>query len=306
MLSNKTLAIVLAAIACLCISCNKVHDENSVVWGKTNTYDKFLWKEQVPDTMKQTLCFDFNNDAQKYLSAPLKLGVFKKDADGHLRPVQPDEAQLFVRGKALEDNVITVNASEKEVEVGIVFNPNAENKMHYWYIKPVATAGLDRINDQEAYGADEAIMEIKLRKRHVMNPLAEGLMWIGIIIGSALVLWFVLLKRMFFPTFRVTRIQLSDPSPYMSLMKVKNYRQCILTDKAQKQNALNKIFCGEIKYEINPLWTAPVVFEPRDKKSIRVRPDKHTYTVDSRILKTNTDYVIVNETTKNKTTIRIS
>ena len=198
------------------------------------------------------------------------------------------------------------DASEKEVEVGIVFNPNAENKMHYWYIKPVATAGLDRINDQEAYGADEAIMEIKLRKRHVMNPLAEGLMWIGILLASALVLWFVLLKRMFFPTFRVTRIQLSDPSPYMSLMKVKNYRLCILTDKAQKQGALNKIFCGEIKYEVNPLWTAPVVFEPRDKKSIRVRPDKHTYTVDSRILKTNTDYVIVNETTKNKTTIRIS
>lgn len=306
MLNNKILPILFAALAFLCTGCNKGNDENSVLWGKTNTYDKFLWKEQIPDTLKQTLCFDFNDDALHYLSSPLRLGIYKKDADGHLRPVQEDEMQLFVNGKALEGNIITVNASDKELEVGVVFNAKAENKMHYWYIKPLDAAGLDRINDQETYGPDDAIMEIKLRKRHVMNPLAEGLMWFGIIVLAGLILWFLVLKHIFFPNFRITRLQLTGPAPYMSMLKVKNYRLCILSANPQKQNWFDRVFCGEIKYEVNPLWTAPVVFEPRDKKSIRIRPDKHTYTTDARILKTNVDYVIVNETTKNKSTMRIS
>ena len=306
MLNNKILPFVFSALAFVLVGCNKGNDDNSVLWGKTSSYDPFLWKKQVPDTLKQTLCFDFNDDAQNYMSSPLTLGVFKKDNDGHLRQVQADEMQLFVNGKALEGNVITVNSSDKEIEVGVVFDQKAENKMHYWYIKPIDNAGLDRINGQDNFGTDDAIMEVKLRKRHVMNPLAEGLMWFGITILAALVLWFLLLKHVFFPTFRVTRLQLTGPEPYLSQLKIKNYRMCVLEGTPQKQNWFDKVFAGKIRYEINPLWTAPVIFEPRDKKSIRVRPDKNAYTTDTRILKTNVDYVIVNETTKEKTTMRIS
>jgi hypothetical protein len=307
MLSNKILPIIFSALALAFVGCNKGNDDNSFLWGKTNSYEPFLWKKQVPDTLKQTLCFDFNDDAQKFLSSPLTLGVFKKDNDGHLRQVQTDEMQLFVNGQALAGNVITVNSSDKEIEVGVVFNHNAENKMHYWYIKPIDNAGLDRINDQDSFGTDDAIMEVKLKKRHVMNPLAEGLMWLGITILAALVLWFLLLKHMIFPTFRVMYLQLVGPEPYLRKLKIKNCRKCVLAGTPEKQNWFNKVFAGEIKYEVNPLWTAPVVFEPRDKKTIHVRVDKDTYSMDgSRFLKTNVDCIINNNTTKTKTTIRIS
>ena len=306
MLRNKLFLLILTVISIVTVSCNKVNVENAVLWGKTNTYDPFLWKKQVPDTLKQTLCFDFNDDAVRYLSTPLKLGVFKKDDNGHLRQVKTDEMELFVNGKAVEGNTISVNSSESEIEVGVVFSPNAKDKIHHWYIKPIDTAGLDRINDKDSYGQDEAIMEIKLQKRHVMNPLAEGLMWFGITILAALILWFVVLKQMFFPTFRITRLQLVGPEPYLSQLKIKGYRMCILTASPQKQNWFNRVFTGAIKYEINPMWSAPVVFEPRDKKTVRVRPDKNTYSVDAGFLKTNIDYVIVNEITKIKTIMKIS
>ena len=306
MLRNKLFLLILTVISIVTVSCNKVNVENAVLWGKTNTYDPFLWKKQVPDTLKQTLCFDFNDDAVRYLSTPLKLGVFKKDDNGHLRQVKKDEMELFVNGKTVEGNTISVNSSESEIEVGVVFSPNAKDKIHHWYIKPIDTAGLDRINDKDSYGQDEAIMEIKLQKRHVMNPLAEGLMWFGITVLAALILWFVVLKQIFFPTFRVTRLQLVGPEPYLSQLKIKGYRMCILSASPQKQNWFNRVFTGAIKYEVNPMWSAPVIFEPRDKKSVRVRPDKNTYSVDARFLKTNVDYVIVNETTKTKTTMKIS
>ena len=306
MLKNKICLIILTVVSIFTVSCTKVDNKNAVLWGKTNTYDPFLWKKQVPDTLKQTLCFDFNDDAVRYLSAPLKLGVFKKDDNGHLRQVKTDEMELFVNGKAVDGNIISVNSSESEIEVGVVFSPNAKDKIHHWYIKPIDTAGLDRINDKDSYAQDEAIMEIKLQKRHVMNPLAEGLMWFGITVLAALILWFVVLKQIFFPTFRVTRLQLVGPEPYLSQLKIKGYRMCVLSSSPQKQNWFNRVFTGAIKYEVNPMWSAPVIFEPRDKKSVRVRPDKNTYSVDARFLKTNVDYIIVNETTKTKTSMKIS
>lgn len=307
MLSNKFFPIVFLMLAVVFAGCNKNAVDKLVLWGKTDTYDPFMWKKQVPDTLKKTLCFDFNDDAQKYLASPLTLGVFKKDTEGNLCQVQADEMQLFVNGEVLKDNVITVHPADREIELGVVFNHKAENKMHYWYIKPIDNAGLNRINDQDNFGTDDAIMEIKLSKRHVMNPLAEGLMWFGITILAVLALWFIILKRIFFPTFRVTRLQLTGPEPYLSQLKIKNYRMCILADKPQKQNWFNKVFTGKIKYEINSMWTAPVIFEPRDKKTIRLRPDKNTYSsAAGRFMKTNVDYVIVNEITKTKTTMRIS
>lgn len=305
MSSNKILPIILTALALLTAGCGRKADSKSVSWGRTDTYDPFLWKRQTPDTLKRTLCFDFNDDAQKYMRTPLKLGVFKKDDDGHLRQVQTDEMQLFVNGRPLEGNVITVRSDDREVEVGVVFSPGAENKTHYWYLRPIDSGGLDRINDQDDFGTDGAIMEIKARKRHVMNPLAEAMMWTGILLLAALVLWFVLLKRLFFPVFRVTRLQLTGPEPYQSQLRIKGYRQCVLSARPKRQNALNRLFAGKVRYETNPLWTAPVVIEPRDKKSVRVRPDR-SYSTDARLMKTNTDYVIVNETTKTKTTMRIS
>lgn len=306
MLNNKLSMIILAVISMLTIGCSKENDKNTVLWGKTNTYDPFLWKKQTPDTLKQTLCFDFNDDAVKYMSSPLKLGVFEKDENGHLRQVKPDEMELFVNGKPVEGNVISVDASEKEAEIGVVFNSNAENKTHYWYIKPIDTTGLDRINDRDSYGNDEAVMEIKLQKHHVMNPLAKGLMWLGIIVLAALILWFTILKTMVFPTFRVTRLQLEGPAPYFSQLKIKGYRKCMLSASPKKQNWLDRIFTGAIKYETNPIWSTPIVIEPRNRKSVRIYPDKNTYMIDARYLNTDTDYVIVNEQTKAKTHIKIS
>ena len=114
-LKGKSLSwAMMVLFAIMLTGCQPKHDEYSVLWGKTDTYDKFLWKEQIPDTLKQTLCFDFNDDARQYLSSPLRIGVFKKTEHGHLTPVPTSEAQLFVDGKALENNILTVQPTESE------------------------------------------------------------------------------------------------------------------------------------------------------------------------------------------------
>ena len=305
MSSNRIFPTIAIAVALFLGACSN-SSENILLWGETLSFEPFLWKKQVPDTLKQTLCFEFNADAVNHMSSPLVLGLFKKTDDGMLCQVPAEEMELFVNGQVAKDGQIIVRPTDRAVEVGVVFNHNAENKMHYWYLKPIKTAGLERINDKESYSADEAIMEIKLNKRHVMNPLAKGLTWIGIFILAALLLWFLCFKQIIYPTFRVTRLLLTGPEPYFSQLRVKGYRMCILSATPPKQNWLNRIFTGAIKYETNAVWTAPIVIEPRDKTSVRITPDKQTFTTDARIMRINTDYVIVNETTKAKTIAQIS
>lgn len=297
----------MALVAVLATSCQK-ETESSILWGKTNTYDKFLWKKHVPDTLKQTLCFEFNEDAQQFMEDELKLGIFKKNGNNQLVQVRESEMELFANGKKVEGNIISVTSSCSELEVGIVFNDDAEDKVHYWYVKPIDNGGLERINEKstDEMSSQDAIMEIKAQKNHVMNPLAEGLLFFIIVLVSALILWLIILKPIFFPVFKVKKLELIGPDPYINAIQIKRYRKLVLTSKNIHQSWLNQLFTGRIKYSINPLWTSDVEFVPKDKRSIRIRPDKNEYLSDTRILKTNNEYTLENIKTNNKTLMKLS
>lgn len=304
--------MILLAVLCplmLMVSCGKKTDENAPTrWGKTNYYDKFLWKKHVPDTLYRTIEFDFNQDAKNYMEGPLRLGLFKKTDSGKMLPVTENEMEVFVGGQKCQGNIIDVQPGTDQLKVGIVFNPAAENKVHHWFFKPVDDAGLERINDMDpdTYNADNAsLLDIEAEKNKVMNPLEEGTLFTLAFLVAALLVWMFVLKPIFFPTFRVGKVQLSDPVPYNSLKRVRGYRKMILTNKKVKQGFFDKAFAGKILYETNQLWTSDVVIEPKDRKSVRLRVPKDSM-ADARVLKTNQEYTIQNMTSGTKTKIKIS
>lgn len=301
MLRSKVFYSVCILFLCLCASCTK---ETSTLWGETECYDDFLWVKYVPDTLKKTLCFDFNEDATNHMTKPLRLGLFKKTDKGFVQ-LKGNEVELFVDGKKIENNIISVSQECNELEIGIVLNKNIQNQSHFWYIRAIDNAGLERINDSNVESLD-AIMDIRVKKTHVMNPLANFFMWLLGLIAVALFLWFALLQRLFYPTFKVNKVTLIGPEPYLNSIKIKGCRKLVLTSKNIKQTFINKIFTGEIKYSNSSIWSEDVVFEPRDKKSIRIRPDKNDYMVDARIISINNDCALENVKHKTKTTIKIS
>ena len=113
------------------------------------------------------------------------------------------------------------------------------------------------------------------------------------------------MKAIFFPTFRVGKIQLSDPVPYNTLKRMRGYRKMILTNKQPKHGFFDRVFAGKILYEVNDLWTSEVVIEPKDRNSVRLRCPKD-FMADARVLKKNQEYTIQNMTTSTKTKIKIS
>lgn len=308
-MSSNRLIIFIALSSLLFIACNKESDRNVATrWGKENYYKDFLWKKYVPDTLFREMVFDFNDDARNFMSEPLRLGLFKKADNGKMLPVMENEMEVFVDGVKCGNNVISVEPSTEKVKVGIVFNPAAENKVHHWFFRPVDDGGLERINDMDAdtfNNPKSSLMEIEAEKNKIMNPLAEGLMFLGIFLVAALLVWLLILKPIFFPTFRVGKIILSDPAPYMSRIPLRGFRKLILTKDNLSQSGLNKLFTGKIQYEVNSMWTSDIVIEPRDKNSVRVRASKE-YMIDARTMKVHNEHFIQNMTTGNKTKVEIS
>ena len=310
MCSKRFLILAVLCPLILLVSCGKKADEPNAPtrWGKENYYDKFLWKKHVPDTLYRTIEFDFNQDAKNYMDKPLRLGLFKKTDTGKMLPVTDTEMEVFVGGKKCPQNIIDVQPGTDQLKVGIVFKPEAENKVHHWFFRAVDDGGLERINDMDpdSYNADNAsLMDIEVDKNKVMNPLAMGTALTTLLILAALLIWLFVMKAIFYPTFRVGKIQLSDPVPYNTLKRMRGYRKMILTDKTPKQGFFDKLFAGKILYEVNDLWTSDVVIEPKDRNSVRLRCPKD-FMADARVLKKNQEYTIQNMTTGKKTTIKIS
>ena len=314
-MSAKRFILSLLIPAALFCACSEKEDSVSgtpiAQWGRTRYYDDFAWKKWKPDTLKQALVFEFNEDAVKHMEQPLELALYKKSSSGKMVRVKDNEIQLFVDGKVAANNVIKVlpNRDDEEtaIEVGIVFDPSAENKIHHWFFKPINAGGLERINDlnPEQFGEESSsLYDIQAEKVKVPNPLATGTTILGIILLAALVFWLAVLQFIVYPRFSVKSLTLMGPEPYLSRKTIRRARQVVLTSKRPSQGLINQLFTGKIVYEVNELWTSDIVIIPRDKKSVRIS-QKRGYLTDANKLMLGQEYMIQNESTKTKTTIKI-
>ena len=262
--------------------------------GKATWYDSFLfWRASTPDTLSIDLKATFNDEAKKDCSAV------------EFRIVDPDggkDFQLFYNGQPLYNGKITLRSNANTVSMlSLVFIPTAKEGKRYLAVKPTAKQELDNINDQPVKQ-----YQLTLRSKYVVNwnPLKTMLMWIGFLILAALLLWFLLLKHIIYPTIKVKTIQINDP--YFSRVNVKGKRRVVFTNKKMEQSLLNRIFTGEILYKKHDIWTSPLVFEAgAKKKTLRVmRTTDYVFDPYTSMLKAPNDYIV--ENTKDNTKIKIS
>ena len=262
--------------------------------GKATWYDNFLfWGASAPDTLSIDLKTVFNDEAKKDGSAV------------EFQIVDPDGAkdyQLFFKGHPLDNDKMTLRSNDNTASIlSVVYNPTAKEGKRYLAVKATAKQELDNINDQpvEQY-------QLTLRSKYVVNwnPLKTILMWLGILILAALLLWFLLVKHFIYPTIKVKTIQINDP--YFSKVNVKGKRRVVFSNKKMEQSLLSRIFTGEIIYKKHDIWTSPLAFEAgAKKKTLRVlRTTDYVFDPYTSTLNAPNDYVV--ENTNDNTKIRIS
>ena len=262
--------------------------------GKASWYDSFLfWGASDLDTLNVDLKSAFNDEARKDCSiVQLQL----KEENG------VTDFQMFFNGQALSSNLITLKANDNaSSNLAIVFNPNAKEGKRYFTIKATAKQDLDNINDQPVEN-----FELKLRSQYVVNwnPLKTILMWLGILILAALLLWFLIVKHLIYPIIGVKSIQINEP--YFAKINVKGKRRVVFTNKKMEQSLLSRIFTGEILYKKHDTWTSPLAFESgTKKKTLRVmRTKNYVFDPFTSLLKAPSDYVV--ENTNDKTKIKLT
>ena len=263
--------------------------------GHATWYDSFLfWGASEPDTLDFELKAIFNDEAKKDSSS---VELMVTDSDGET------DFQLLYNGQKAKNGRILLNSKAGATcKLSLVFNPEAKEGKRYFAISAINKHELDKINDQpvESY-------QVTLRSKYIVNwnPLKTIFMWIGILILVALVLWFLMIKRFFYPSINIKTIQINEP--YFSRINIKGKRRVVFTNKKMSQGLISKLFTGEILYKKNEIWTSPLGFEAgAKKKTLRVmRTKDYAFDPYTSMLKAPGDYVVenVNDNTKIKISI---
>lgn len=262
--------------------------------GEATWYDRFLfWGASDPDTLTVDLKALFNAEAKKDGSV-VEFNI--KDSDGR------NDFALFYNGLRIENGTINLKANDNVPSfLSVVYNAEAKEGTRYLTINSKTKANLDKINDEPV---EQYTLTLRSEYDVCWNPLKTILMWLGIIILAALILWFLLIKHFLYPTIGVKTIQINDP--YFSKVNVKGKRRVVFTNQRMEQGFLSRIFTGKILYKKNEIWTSPLAFEPGSKKkTLRVVRTKD-YTIDpySSVLKAPNDFII--ENVNNKTKIKMT
>lgn len=264
--------------------------------GEAEWYDSFLFcGAKESDTLYVDLKAIFNEEA-------------KKDGSSFCVKVTDNEGlkdyKLLFNGEEIADGIIRFDAKQmpEKTLLGIVFNPDAKEGKHYLNIKANCKTELERVN-----GIPAEQYEVSLRSSYdvVWNPLKTFLFWLLIAIITALLIWFVILKHIIYPTFGTSSVMITDP--YYSNIKIKGARKMIFSNKQLEQSTLNKIFTGKIICNVNPCWSQPLILEPAKMRNVRVvRTKTYVFNPYSSHLKPHTDYVVENTETNEKIKMTIN
>jgi hypothetical protein len=274
-----------------------------MLWGETEYYSDFLFCDYEPVKMTRTLCFEVN-DEMSGKNWKTKFGLYKKNDNGSYVPVGK-EVIMYKNGELCVNNVFEVTSEDPKIELGLEFAPTAEEGVHKWYLKVLDNGGFDRINESTtAEDMHPLLLEWKAEKKNVMNPLVRGLLIFGLLLTAAIVLWFIILKNIFYPTFKIGNIQILGDT-YFSNKRINKARMLVATSSNKKQSALNRIFTGRIVYERNAMWNDEWELYPKGKNARIAVKGKYMLMPMATTLNKHIEYQMEHLDTKNKVKITL-
>lgn len=226
-------------------------------------YDSFLWSNAAPE---QKARWDL---------AP----IFKNQlADTRLRLRFQSAVAEDKDFRAWYNDVPISNGTTIDILPGrpavleVVFDHDAAPGKRYFSLTTASAESLDMINCQPA----DEYQGTSLRTGYLTgwNPLKTLLFWLGVVILIALVLWLTVLKRIVFPTIKMSKAEFTGPGTYYLNKKIKGARKVVLTSRRHSQNPLARLFTGEIRYVRADHFSPEITILPAGgKKKVKLRQE---------------------------------
>lgn len=221
-------------------------------------HDAFLWSDAATDSEVE---WDLQPLFENHLNQSALRLQFKADNN---------DFQAFYNDTPIANgDIITVSPGTNAI-LKVVFNHDATTGKRYFNLVPQSHTGVDMINDSPA----DQYEGTSLRTRYDVNwnPLKTLLFWLAVGLAALLVLWLIVLKRIFFPVIKMGKVELVGPGSYYASKKLRGARKIVFTSKRRSQNILSRIFTGEIKYVKADHFSPELEIIPTGgKKKVRVR-----------------------------------
>ena len=311
---NRIPRTLLSVLVMLLASCGT----NINKWGEAKVYDDFLWKKCEPDTLKQTVVIELNNDAAKYgFQRMPRFGFYAKNEQGERVAIK--EADFFVNGRKIGGNTFALpyerGKSEFKLEVGVVFKDEAMADDYVWYLDVADAGDLDRINDEPVSSTrltsqrephTWGLEAFKITKNHIMNPLLVTLL-LSVVMVVVGVFVARIVCRASHPKFKQSSIVLVIPGVGQNTVHLRGRYMVVLTNQYKTQSAVKKFFNGTIAYVVNPAWTSDVIFKPNGHQGVMILFDNpKEYYCDGRMLKKGMTYKLQRVGTQSLTQIIVN
>lgn len=236
-------AVLLTMIVSSLFSCEKIREKQSdIKFGEVLEYYPAFGKNYKDQILTVKLNLDFNKYAvQENAFVDLEF----VDKDGRAVP----GIKYFINGAPFKSGTYQrLRAKEydgQNIEVGLQFQEGIEEKNHKGYLR-VRKSDLDRIDDTDLGNAQNpTLYRWTARYRLRMHPILVGTLIALASILTGLLLWFILLKPIFYPRFKGGEFEFLQPD--LGSVRIKGYRQFVIGGKNKvKQSFLSKLFTGKI------------------------------------------------------------
>lgn len=226
-------------------------------------YDSFLWSKAAPDMETEwNLAPVFENQLG---DTNMKLRFKPADEDA-------DDFDATFNGIPISAGDILTVAPGKEAVIRLSFHHDADSGKKYFNLIPAGYDSLDIVDDMPADRYEGLSLRTEYHQK--WNPLKTALFWIGAALLALLVLWFVVLKRIVYPTIKMSKAEMVGPGTYYVSKKIKGARKIVFTSRKQSQNFLSRLFTGEIRYVRAEHFHPSLIIVPAGgKKRVKVCSD---------------------------------
>ena len=245
-------------------SCNN----NSLSLGTVEFYPNFLWVKADTIPVTKTFIFEFSQDAKNDNKSFAEFQF----VDNSGNPIKTNIMQVYDNGKLLSKNKLFISNDIEEKELTFMFTPKAKSGKHQGYLKLIRH-NLDRLNSEHLNSGDKVdAFQWTLYYNKKINPLAKSLIWILIVIAICFFVWFSLLRPILYPHFCKFRKSILITKDNQIIGQF-NYiftgaYKVVFYDKKINQSLWQRIFIGEIKTYVNPMFKTKLTFSPRRKGGI--------------------------------------
>lgn len=114
---------------------------------------------------------------------------------------------------------------------------------------------------------------------HHLNPLVVWISWIVTAFAVVSLLWFLVLRRMFYPQFKSCQKSFIIPNQPPLIVKFTGVRMVVISSEPQKQGFWDALIKGPVVYKVHPAFTSPIAMRPMKGRRVLVKADSSVYRV---------------------------